>query len=165
MLKVYHGSPLVVSAPEVRYSRTHLDFGSGFYVTPIREQALSWALRALRRGKHAFPNSYSFNDNALSSPGIRVRYFHEYNQEWLQFIMENRRGQSRSEYDLICGGVANDNVFNTLELYFAELIPEEEALKRLKYEKTNQQFCFRTQEMIDRLLIFDSVEEVFDGSK
>ena len=36
---------------------------------------------------------------------------------------------------MVEGGVANDRVFNTIELYYTGLIPKEEALRRLRFEK------------------------------
>ena len=38
--------------------------------------------------------------------------------------------------------MANDKVFNTVELYFDHLIDKDEALRRLRYEKPNMQICF-----------------------
>lgn len=55
---------------------------------------------------------------------------------------------------------------DTLELYFAKLIPEEEALDRLKYEKPNRQICICRQALIGRRLSFESAQEVVrDGSR
>lgn len=36
---VYHGSNQIVNHPDVRYSERNLDFGRGFYVTTVKEQA------------------------------------------------------------------------------------------------------------------------------
>lgn len=36
---VYHGSDVVVQTPDVLHSYRNLDFGKGFYVTTVREQA------------------------------------------------------------------------------------------------------------------------------
>lgn len=38
---VYHGSTVIVENPDVRHSYRTLDFGMGFYVTTVREQAKS----------------------------------------------------------------------------------------------------------------------------
>ena len=56
-----------------------------------------------------------------------------------------------SDYDAVCGGVANDKVFNTIELYFENLIDKGEALKRLRYEKPNMQIAFRSEAALDCL--------------
>lgn len=42
---VYHGSTEAVQNPDVRHSYRSLDFGMGFYVTTVREQAERWARR------------------------------------------------------------------------------------------------------------------------
>lgn len=159
MIKVYHGSYVEIKKPDLSFSRIKIDFGKGFYVTPIREQAISWAIRWKRRKKSSFLNIYTFDDELLTN--LNVKDFPEYNKEWLHFVVANRRGTLiQRNYDLICGGVANDKVFNTLELFFAGLIPEEEALNRLKYEKPNKQICICKQELLNQLLHFESSEEI-----
>ena len=65
-----------------------------------------------------------------------------------------------TDYDIVIGGVANDKVFNTVELYYENLIDKAEAIKRLKYEKPNQQICFRSQEIMDRYLKFERSEQL-----
>ena len=166
MIEVYHGSFMEIHKPDISFSRQTLDFGKGFYVTPLREQAVRWALRWQRRGKKAIVNTYVFDNSSDVLGKLRVKDFPEYDSSWLHFIMENRSGQEVSEsYDIIRGGVANDKVFNTLELFFDGLISEEEALGRLKFERPNHQICICRQDLVDRLLVFQSSEEVSDGSQ
>lgn len=50
------------------------------------------------------------------------------------------------------GGVANDRVFNTVELYFEGLIDKREAIGRLKFEKPNYQIVLRSQKVIEEAL-------------
>ena len=59
---------------------------------------------------------------------------------------------------LVIGGVANDRVFNTVELYFDGLIDKAEAIKRLMYEETNLQIMFRTEKALSKLVFERSVE-------
>ena len=40
---VYHGSLDIIKQPDVLHSFRPLDFGRGFYVTTVREQAERWA--------------------------------------------------------------------------------------------------------------------------
>ena len=61
-------------------------------------------------------------------------------------------------YDIVIGGVANDRVFNTIQLYFDGLIDKAESIKRLRYDKPNLQYCFRNQAVIDEHLKFVSSE-------
>ena len=84
----------------------------------------------------------------------------EYNEEWLDFILACRSGSKEYQnYDIIEGGIANDKVFNTVELYFSGLIDKATALQRLKFEKPNNQICFINQEVVDKLLHFESSYE------
>ena len=71
-----------------------------------------------------------------------------------------RRGKDISDYDIVIGGVANDKVFNTVELFFDGLIDKKEAIRRLRYEKSNLQICFRTKEALDNSLFFEGSEKI-----
>lgn len=48
------------------HSRKFLDFGQGFYVTTLRDQAVKYAQRFLRRGKSAWLNEYELDGSFLS---------------------------------------------------------------------------------------------------
>ena len=37
---LYHGSYLEIAKPGLTHSRSNVDFGCGFYVTPLYEQAV-----------------------------------------------------------------------------------------------------------------------------
>ena len=78
-------------------------------------------------------------------------------EEWLDFILNCRSGKDSTDYDLVVGGVANDKVFNTVELFFDGLIDKAEAINRLRYEKPNLQICFRTEKALS-LLHFEGSE-------
>lgn len=165
MIEVFHGSWTKVDKPNLSFSRKTLDFGMGFYVTPVYEQAVSWAMRWLRRNRPAIVNRYVFHDELLSELNVRVRDFPVYDHEWLRFVADNRAGIQQEQYDIVQGGIANDKVFNTLELFFEKLISEDEALDRLKYEQPNHQICICRQDLIDRLLVFESAEEIRDAGR
>ncbi len=155
---IYHGSYLEVESPDIVHSRPRVDFGRGFYVTPIREQAENWCGKFLRQGKAGVVNQYEFSEEKLAK--FQVLHFEKYSEEWLDFILNCRRGKDMSEFDFVSGGVANDKVFNTIELYFDGLIEKQEALKRLQYEHPNLQYCFRSQELIDQSLKFVGSEKI-----
>ena len=48
---LYHGSFLEIANPDLLHSRPNVDFGCGFYVTPLHEQAAKWCGKFKRRGK------------------------------------------------------------------------------------------------------------------
>lgn len=146
---VYHGSPAIVANPDVHHSRVRVDFGAGFYTTPLHEQAAHWCQRFMRRG-NAYINVYELDDDAFKL--FSLLRFDSYSEEWLDFVLTCRRGLDKSSYDLVLGGVANDKVFNTVELYIENLISKQDALGRLRYAKPNSQLCIRSQAVIDDCL-------------
>ena len=153
---LYHGSHIEVSAPDLAHSRINVDFGRGFYTTPLREQAEKWCQKFIRRKMNGVLSRYTLDDAALSKTNVLT--FDTYSEEWLDFILACRSGQDHSTHDIVIGGVANDKVFNTVELYFDQLIDKREALKRLRYEKPSIQVCIRSQEVIDHYLHFEGSE-------
>ena len=42
MITVYHGGTQTVERPVCMFGRENLDFGRGFYVTPLLKQASDW---------------------------------------------------------------------------------------------------------------------------
>ena len=160
---LYHGSYKAIEVPDLSFSRIRTDFGKGFYLTPLKSQAVSWAQRFIKQRGTAVVSSYSFlsKSNDKLPMGLKVLEFNNHNMDWLNFITSCRLGLSvDAEWDLVIGGVANDKVFDTLQLYFEELIAAEEAIGRLKYNKPNFQYCFKSQTLINNFLKFVDSEEL-----
>ena len=66
-------------------------------------------------------------DMELVRNNYQVLTFDSYNDDWLDFVISCRRGiPVWRDYDVVEGGIANDRVFNTVELYFSNLIGKEE---------------------------------------
>ena len=139
-MMLYHGSYAEVSTPDLKHSRLNVDFGRGFYTTSIYGQAVKWCGKFIRQGREGIVSHYRFDERA--------------------FILACRRGEDISDYDIVVGGVANDQVFNTVELYFDRLINKEEAIKRLRYEKPNLQICLRNEMMMEKYLRFEGSERI-----
>ncbi|MDO5397791.1 MAG: DUF3990 domain-containing protein [bacterium] len=153
---VYHGSYIEIPKPDVAHSRVNVDFGRGFYITPLLEQARKWCLKFKVKKGTAVVSEYELDDAAFEK--CKVLHFNDYSEEWLEFVMDCRRGNDKTDYEIIIGGVANDKVFNTVELFFDGLIDKTEALKRLKYEKPNLQIAVRTQEVLNKYMHFERSE-------
>lgn len=156
-MKLYHASTIRVEHPDVQHSRPNLDFGCGFYLTSMRSQAESYAERFKRRGKSAVLNEYELDDD-LSE--FNVKRFDSYDEQWLDYVASCRKGWPVNHYDAVEGGVANDKVFNTVDLYFAGVITKDEALGRLRYAVPNHQICLLSDALIERHLHFIKAEEI-----
>lgn len=148
-MKIYHSSDVSVIKPDTIHSRDYLDFGKGFYLTPIQEQAVRYAQRFIRRKRRAWLNVYEFE---FEQSEWKLLQFDSYNREWLNFVAKCRAGMDNSDYDLVIGGIANDRVIQTLDRYFNGELSENETLGLLKYERPNLQYCIRSQRMLDKCL-------------
>ncbi len=158
-LTVYHGGTEAVERPVCLYGRANLDFGRGFYLTDIREQAERWArnMADLREVGAALLNVYTLDRDAVLHEA-RCKVFDAYDKEWLQFIAANRRGEDVAEYDYVEGGVADDRVINTINMYMQGYYSEEAALRLLALHQPNNQICIRNQELIDKHLRYERTE-------
>ena len=151
-MKLYHTSNIEVRNPNIEFSRNHLDFGKGFYLTSLKEQAIKYGQRFLRKEENAYLNVYELDDEIGCSFTRKV--FDSYNGEWLDYVAACRKGMPRQEYDIIEGGIADDQVFDTIDLYFTGIYTREQALDQLRYKKPNHQVCITNQLLIDNNLQF-----------
>ena len=60
-MRLYHSSNVLVQHPDIVHSRNYLDFGKGFYLTTLQEQAINYAQRFIRRQQEGWLNTYEFN--------------------------------------------------------------------------------------------------------
>lgn len=156
-MRLYHSSFVSIEHPDTKHSRLYLDFGRGFYLTSILEQAVRYAQRFKRRGLPAWLNTYEFScDETIWN----IKQFETYDKQWLDFVAQCREGNEVGNYDMIIGGIADDRVIITLDRYFANEISQEEALGLLKYEKPNIQYCIRTDRMLQKCLTFIASERL-----
>ncbi|MBR2249926.1 MAG: DUF3990 domain-containing protein [Prevotella sp.] len=162
MMAFYHGSYLSVPAPLTGVGRRELDFGPGFYVTRLREQAERWATRVCVVRAVGTPtlSVYRFDETKLPI-NVRCLKFEYYNKEWLDFIVRSRRGEEPwKNYDIIEGGVANDQVIDTVEDYYSGRITVDQAIGQLRFAKPTHQMCISSQAVVDLCLSFISAESV-----
>lgn len=164
MRTVYHGGTSVVSEPLCAVGRDNLDFGKGFYVTNMRQQAFDWATRIANIGMPQWLNIYEFDDEKAKA--FQKKQFDAYDKDWLQFIAESRKGMRPwAGYDLIEGGVADDRVVDTIEYYLNGDITEEMALQRLSMHQPNNQICILNQEVVESCLRYLKSEPLNDLAK
>lgn len=162
-MEIYHGSNIAVTKPFANAGRRNLDFGKGFYTTRLKSQAQKWAyLVASRKEKNpqGIISKYEFDEECLSQQGYVYKNFPVYDMEWLEFVVACREGRDETNYDIVEGGVANDQVIDTVEDYENGRITAEHALDQLRYKNPNNQICFRNQHIIDTYLHYIGTEKV-----
>lgn len=151
-MKLYHGSTVCVKRPNVQKGRKTTDFGKGFYTTTSFEQAKKWAILKKDRehSEKAVVSVYEVPDNILDR-GLLVFRFTGATKEWLEFVVNNRRGRNTEVYDLIMGPVANDQLYVTIRLYEQDVITADAAIEMLKTHKLFDQLSFHTKRAVSLL--------------
>ena len=158
---LYHGGTEAVMQPDCKKGRPDLDFGQGFYVTLLQEQAEGFARRKARdrKGKPVI-SVYEFDYEAAIKDCAYLN-FEFYDEAWLDFVVESRSGlKPWSSYDIVEGGVANDRVIDTVELYTIGILDKASALGRLSEHQPNHQICILSQTILDKYLKFVEVIEL-----
>nr|WP_298550450.1 DUF3990 domain-containing protein [uncultured Parabacteroides sp.] len=155
---LYHGSNMKVSSIDLAKCMSGKDFGCGFYLTDIREQAEDMAKRRLKiaRNGEAIVSSYFFDERFLSDKSLSVKIFDRPSEEWALFILRNRNNENREnvhDYDIVAGPVADDGVAFQLERYEQGMISLEMLVKELTYRKLNKQYFFGTLKATSCLIV------------
>ena len=145
-MNVYHGSYIKIEEIDLSKSIPNKDFGKGFYVTKFRKHAESWAKIIGKRHKtEGFVTEFIFYDTEFTERLCKVKHFDAYDEEWLDFVVENRNPFSKMHnYDIIEGPVANDKVQNRIGEYLNGLISKSDFLEELKWHEETHQICFCT---------------------
>ncbi len=92
---LYHGSFLAIEQPDLRHSRPNVDFGRGFYVTPLYEQAGKWCEKFKRRGKDGIISRYEYDEGREEE--LKILKFDSYSEKWLDFILNCRSGNDTTD--------------------------------------------------------------------
>lgn len=66
-MKLYHGSNVVIEEIDLAKCKPYKDFGQGFYLTEIKEQAFEMAKRTAKiYGGNPVVNEFEFDELALA---------------------------------------------------------------------------------------------------
>ena len=155
-MRVYHGSYTQIQEIDLSKCEIGKDFGQGFYVTKIKEQAQFWAERkGLDNDTQGSVTEFEFNENAFQHFKLKTVRFAEYDESWLDFVTMNRNTalpQPTHDYDIVEGPVANDRIATRIKKYLNGGISKQQFLEELKFVKETHQICFctgRSLQMLD----------------
>lgn len=142
-MRLYHGSNVVIESINLAMCRPYKDFGKGFYLTDIEEQAKQMAKRVARiYGGSPIVNSFEIQDDFRKLSNIKIKDFGiQTTEEWAKFVMNNRNRTFTDEantlcnkdnkYDIVIGPVADDNMALLFRQYENEIIDFETLLKAI----------------------------------
>lgn len=148
---LYHGSDIIVDNPRIIKSTRTLDYGHGFYTTTSFDQTERW-IRHKFNGKtpYGFVCVYNLDESVLLD--LKVLRFEIPNEDWLDFVMQNRTNKDFDhEYDIVYGPVANDKVFAAFSFYESGVFNKQDLIKELKAYKLVDQMLFHTDKSLEKL--------------
>ena len=155
MLELYHGSNQIIGQIDLSLCKPYKDFGKGFYLTDILQQALDMAYRRTRVVGSETPSvtKYLFDDKLLSDTSLKVLLFDAPSKEWAKFILANRDRKSKftHDYDVVIGPIADDGVAFQLQKFKDGGLTLDELVRELTYRHLNRQYFFGTEKAISLL--------------
>lgn len=145
---LYHGSNQIVQEPRLGMNTKYgKDFGPGFYCTTLEDQAIKWSYKRARKGTPILNIYEMYNVDHLD-----ILEFETASYDWLDFVVACRKGK-RNKYiaDIITGPMADDTIWNFIDLYIAKVISKEDMSNRAEFSKPTNQVVFCTKRALDSL--------------
>lgn len=136
---LFHTSDREIKHPDIHSGRKNADFGWGFYLTPDRDFTYRWA------GRNAVVNEYEFDES-----GLNVHRF-SHDEDWFDYIFNNRRLKDSLNADVIIGPIANDTIFDTMGILSSGYLKPDEALKLLLIGPEYIQVALKTEKAAEKL--------------
>ncbi|MFR6017316.1 MAG: DUF3990 domain-containing protein [Paraclostridium sordellii] len=112
---LYHGTSVEFdgNSIDLTISSRPKDFGNGFYLTSIYEQAKVWSKknRNITNNKDYIIKLYRYHESR-GNEILNILKLDEYDHNWLDYIIKNRNSMNgiKDNYDLVIGLMADGNV-------------------------------------------------------
>ncbi len=170
-LTLFHGSSVVVSAPDVAKCKPGNDYGAGFYCTLDEDLASEWACA---RGQNGFVNRYSLCLEGLCLIDLEGSTYNVLN--WLAVLLANRvcRGSTPtmqqamqwltanfsvdlSKADVVAGYRADDSYFSFARAFLRNEITLDQVSEALRLGKLGIQYMVKSPKAFSAL--------VFEGTR
>ena len=152
-MRLYHGSNIIIEQINLSKCRPYKDFGQGFYLTAIKEQAEQMARRTSAiYGGEPIVTEFEFDESALSF--LSVKMFKDPSEEWALFVMANRSRknvQPTHDFDIVIGPVADDTIATLFRNFDDGIIDLPMLVQGLKYKKVSSHYLFHSAEAIKYL--------------
>ena len=149
-MKLYHGSNIIIEQIELSKCKPYKDFGQGFYLTEIKEQAEQMA----RRTSAIYGGEAVVTEFEIALKTLSVKTFEEPNEEWALFVMANRSRknvQPAHSFDIVIGPVADDTIATLFRNFDDGIIDLQMLVNGLKYKKVSSQYLFHSAKAIKYL--------------
>lgn len=157
MIRLYHGSNLIIKDIDLSKSKRGKDFGQGFYLNANPDQAMAMAIRTARFLNEGHPtlSCFEFDEAYAVENGLKIKIFPDYSEEWAEFVVMNRKNNSDTPihpYDIVIGPIADDTVGVQIRRYIMGYLSASALVEELKFRGDHAvQYFFGTPEAIKLL--------------
>lgn len=139
MTRLYHGSNVVIEKIDLSRSKRGKDFGQGFYLNANPDQAMEMATRTTRFHNEGTPtlSCFKFDEDEAIKNGLNIKIFHEYTEEWAEFVVMNRKNNSdvsAHPYDIVIGPIADDTVGVQIRRFIMGYLSTSALVEELKFK-------------------------------
>ena len=150
---LYHGSNTAIEQIDLEKSKPNKDFGRGFYLSELEEQALEMAsFKVMTLGGEEIVTKFEFDESIMFEGQLRIKVFKEYSEEWADFVFANRDGLEVETYDIVYGPIANDRVGVQIRRFQDKAIDIDQFVAALQYMRgITFQYAFCTDKAIQTL--------------
>ena len=160
-MKLYHGSNILVTQPDLSKSKPFKDFGKGFYLSPVLQQArqLAKQISTMLQTGNPIVSIFEWHQEQAAALGLNIKQFPDYCPEWAEFVLKNRDRnlpQPVHAYDIVIGPIADDSVTYQLRRYNGGDISMENLIQGLRFAKgLTIQYFFGTEKALQTLSYYD----------
>lgn len=178
ILKLYHGSDHIISAPEYGVGKSWNDYGKGFYCTESIELAKEWACS--EENKNGYANAYTIDTEGLTVLNLSDEKYNILN--WLAILLRNRvfdlslpmsiRARDYivenfnvdiQEADISIGYRADDSYFSFAKDFVNNSINLDQLSNAMRLGKLGEQVVIMSEKAFDRLVYIEDETEFADA--
>ena len=90
-MRLYHGSNIEISTPDLSKSKPYKDFGQGFYLSADKNQAMRMAKQKTLQLMQGSPcvSEFEFDESLLTSKELKVKSFNPTRVSSIRWFGEN----------------------------------------------------------------------------
>ncbi len=157
MIRLYHGSNVIIEQIDLSRSKRGKDFGQGFYLNANPDQAMEMAVRTTRflnKGT-ATISCFEFDEDEATNNGLNIKIFPDYTEEWAEFIVMNRKNNTdipAHPYDIVIGPIADDTVGVQIRRFMMGYLFASALVEELRFKGDHAvQYFFGTPKAVELL--------------
>ena len=150
---LYHGTNCSIDKIDLQQCKPYKDFGRGFYLTTLRDQAEKMAVRVSHiYGGLPIVNVFEYEEDVGT---LKIKKFSGPTEEWAMFVIHNRNAKYvknntadhnfDNRYDIVVGPVADDDLALLFRQFSTGMITVDVLIREMKYKKLTDQISFHTE--------------------